>query len=101
MRVEILEFWAAIVLIVAYITAAILRRGAGGDGLYRRGLFHLSIAFFLMEVGPPILHLLNNQNKELSNTLLAVGIIIMIIAVLLFLNSLRLLCNWLLGDRAG
>ena len=102
MRVDILEFWAAMILIVAYIVAAMFRRGAGSDGLYRKGLLHLSIAFFMMEVVPPILALINSGRdhpKNESGFLLFLGIIAMIAAVILYLNSLRLLCNWLLGER--
>lgn len=101
MRIEVLEFWAVIILMVAYITAALMRRGIGGDGLYRRGLLHLSIAFFMMEVVPPVLLLLNGQRKDPSTILFILGIIAMVIAVLFYLNSLRLLCNWLLGERSA
>ena len=104
MRLDVLEFWAAIVLIVAYIVAALVRRGAGSDSLYRRGLLHLCIAFFMMEVVPPVLTLINNGRdhpKNPSDLLLILGLIAIVAAVLLYLNSLRLLCNWLLGERSA
>lgn len=88
------------ILVVAYITTALMRRGAGGDGLYRRGLFHLSISFFMMEVVPPILTLINGDRKPPAELMTILGVIALIIAVLFYLNSLRLLCNWLLGERS-
>jgi hypothetical protein len=102
MRFEALEFWAAIVLIVAYITAALLRRGAGSDILYRRGLLHLCAAYFLMEVVPALLTLINqerDQPKDPSAFLGILGLIALVAAVLLYLSSLAKLCQWLLGDR--
>jgi uncharacterized membrane protein HdeD (DUF308 family) len=103
MRFDVLEFWAAMILVVAYITAAVLRRGAGGDAVYRRGLLHLCIAFFLMEVAPALLSLINQERdvpKDPSALLAILGLIALVAAVLLYLSSLTKLCAWLLGDRA-
>jgi hypothetical protein len=98
MKIEIIEFWAVIVLLIAYITAAFMRRGAGEA--YRKGLFQFSIAFFMMEVVPPFLNLivLNTEDKKPTDLLQILALIAVIVAVLFFLNSLRLLCGALLGE---
>lgn len=94
MKIEIIEFWAVIVLLIAYITAAFMRRG-GGEA-YRKGLFHLSIAFFMMHVVPPVLNLIGDGKK--TDLLYVLGIIAIVIAVLAYLSSLRLLCGTLQGE---
>ena len=94
MKMEIIELWAVIVLLIAYITAAFMRRGAGES--YRKGLAHLSIAFFMMQVVPPILNLIGDGKK--TDLLMILGLIAIVIAVWFYLSSLKLLCGALQGS---
>ena len=98
MRIDVVEFWAVMILIVAYIAAAFFRRGSSGTALYRKGLLHVSIAFLMMEVMPMVYAMIMPDRKP-TDLLYALGVIVAIVAVLLFLNSLRLLCLWLLGEQ--
>lgn len=94
MKIEIVEFWAVIVLLIAYVVAAFMRRGAGEA--YRKGLYHLSIAFFMMHVVPPVLGLLGDGKK--TDLLMVLGIVAVVVAVLFYLSSLKLLCGALQGS---